>query len=524
VKRIACLVAIVAALPIYSVEIPNSVKMELLENQRSSPTSSSSFSGSPPDATDSYNSINPDQYFIGGGDVFSITIIGNTSITYTATINRECELYVPELGIRRLGKTSLTEAIKLITEFVQTKLRKTNEVHVELTKAKKVTASINGAVANPGTYSFPGTYRILDALRLANNGVTPSLNECNLREVLCTSRDSAVTIDLFGYLLRNDITCNPYLYPCENINVSLATRRVFLNAPTKTMVGGWVPLKDGETLAGFLSLFKFDASADTNTVVFQSSTSENTRLVRNISRSEMPSILLQDRDIVTVPIRKNYAPIMLVAVTGEVAQPGSFPILRDSTTVGEVLQIAGGPTQYADLDRTVIVRLSKMEDRPADSLRATGVSAIVRPEMNSGFSRMSSLKDFAVVDVKNAGMSAKLYSNDHIIVPARDNSVYISGNVKRAGSYPFVAGKPYKYYIGLAGGFTGKSDKTNVFGVRNFGNISQITDLSEVRPADIIVVPDSQQAKFLISVFLPVLQTVATIVSVFLAIFTISKK
>jgi len=481
------------------------------------------------DQNETYNSVDPDQYFIGGGDVFKITIIGNSSIQYTATINQQCELFISELGIKKLGKVCLTEAQKQIIEFVQTKLKKANDIHVDLIKAKRVTASINGAITGPGTYSLPGTSRILDAIRQANNGMIPSMNECNLREIQCTSQDSITTIDLFGYLFKNDMACNPYLYPCENINVSFATRRVYVNAPLKMAVTGWIPIKEKETLFDFLSYLKFDASADTTMIFFQSSISDNSRSSRSISYGETSSIVLQDRDIITIPSKKNYAPVIFVNIGGEVAQPGLYPIIKDSTTIENVLKIAGGITQYADLSRAVIVRRSKVDER-FDSLKSfqnnnlpnTNNITTVRPEMNTGLSKMNATKDYAIIDLESAGMSVKLFANDNIIVPPIDHFIYISGDVKKSGAYQYISGKSYRYYIALAGGYTGKADKSNVFGVRNFGTFSQITDLSEIRAADVIVVPDSQQAKFLTNVFLPILQTSATIVSVFLAIYSLS--
>jgi nitrate reductase NapAB chaperone NapD len=54
--------------------------------------------------------------------------------------------------------------------------------------------------------------------------------------------------------------------------------------------------------------------------------------------------------------------------------------------------------------------------------------------------------------------------------------------------------------------------------------VSQMIDLSDVSEGDIIVVPDSQQAKFLSTILLPVLSTAATIAGVILAIYTVYHK
>ncbi len=103
----------------------------------------------------------------------------------------------------------------------------------------------------------------------------------------------------------------------------------------------------------------------------------------------------------------------------------------------------------------------------------------------------------------------------------KDIFVYVSGNVKRPGACKFEAGMSWSYYIHQCGGLTGKADKGNIFGMRYYGSISQMTDLSEISEGDIIVVPDSQEAKFLSTILLPVISTVATIVSLLLAAYTI---
>jgi len=50
------------------------------------------------------NSIDPDQYYIGGGDEFFISVIGLPSIHYVVAINPQGDLYIPELGLLKLGK------------------------------------------------------------------------------------------------------------------------------------------------------------------------------------------------------------------------------------------------------------------------------------------------------------------------------------------------------------------------------------------------------------------------------------
>jgi polysaccharide export outer membrane protein len=472
---------------------------------------------------DGDNSLDPGHYYIGGGDVFFISAVGSPTIQYTATINQQCDLYIPALGVLKLGKITLFAAQKRIGEFVQTKLKKQNEMYVVLTKAKKVTISVNGAVANPGTYTFPGSYRILDALRAANNGALPSMSGCNFREVQCSNKDSAMVIDLFTYLLKNDIAGNPYLYPGDRITIPYATKSILMNGPIKSIVTGWIPIKENESLSSLLSLFTFDASADTSRIFFQTTVSDSIRSTRTIGWNEAVSITLHDRDIITVLQKNKYKPVLLITVSGEVAQPGMYPIIRDSTTVDIVLAMAGGPTQFADVSRAVIIRRDKIADEQTTNEPNVSTNAVsMRPEMSAGFLKMNTMNDYSIVNLKNRGMAVKLIANDEIFFPHKDIYVYISGNIKNPGAYEYVPGKSYDYYIAKAGGYTRIADKSNMFGVRRYSVVSQKTDLTEIIAGDVIVIPDSQQHKFLINILLPVLQTTATIISVLLALYTVN--
>jgi protein involved in polysaccharide export with SLBB domain len=490
------------------------------------------------------NSLNPDQYFIGGGDEFFISVIGIPSIRYFGSINEHGDLYVAELGLKKLGKISLTEAQKKIGEFVQTKLKKPNEVYVSLSKAKKASISVNGAVSRAGTYVLPGICRVLDALKDANEDKIPSMSDRNFREIRCANKDTTKIIDLFTYLLKNDISSNPYIYPGDNITIEFATKRVYINAPLKAVVSGWVPIKEQEKLSDFLSLFKFDASADTSTILFQSATEIGKQSIRSISWNEAATIVLHDRDIITIPQKKNYGLFLMISVSGEVTRPGFYPITKDSTTVDDLLAMAGGPTQFANVDRTIIVRRSKVLDGKIDdpysfpyspvspipqipqitaNQLTTGISPI-RPEMSAGYTKMTTINDYSIIEVKKHGGSITLLANDNLIVPPKEAYIYVSGNVKRPGAYLYVAQASYKYYISEAGGFTGKADKSNLFGMRNYTGVSQMIDLNEIAEGDIIVVPDSQQAKFFSTILLPIISTAAGIASLFLAAYAVYHK
>ena len=259
--------------------------------------SSSSLRSKVPESVD--NAVDPERYLIGTGDGFYISILDNPSLGFTGTLNQQGDLFIAELGLVKLGKMSLSEAQKQISKFVQTKLKKVTGVYVSLLKAKTASISINGAVLKPGTYKIPGTYRVLDALRAANNNEIPSLNNCNFREVRCSNNDSLKTIDLFEYLLKNKMDGNPYIYPGDNITLDYAPQKIFLNCPSREVVSGMVPIKANEKLSDFLSFFTFDKSVDTTIVLLETSLPSDGRAIKTIPWNETNTIVLQDHDVIT---------------------------------------------------------------------------------------------------------------------------------------------------------------------------------------------------------------------------------
>jgi protein involved in polysaccharide export with SLBB domain len=324
---------------------------------------------------------------------------------------------------------------------------------------------------------------------------------------------------------------NPYIYPGDNIAIEYATRKVMLNCLSKEVVAGMIPIKENEKLSDFLSLFSFDKSVDTTEILLETSLASGYRTILAVSWGNADSIILQDRDIITLSQKKNYNPVDLVQISGEISRPGNFPIIKDSTSFNDLLAMAGGPTQFANLDRAVIARRSKIYDvinlnSQSNVSTTSQMSAIapIRPEIYAGFSKMNSTQDYSIIQIKKMGTTVKLRPNDEIIIPKKDIFVYVSGNVRRPGACLFVRGMSYRYYINECGGYSGKADRSNLFGVRNYANTSQMTDLSEISEGDIIVVPDSQQAKFLSTILLPIISTAAGIAGVILAIYSVYHK
>jgi protein involved in polysaccharide export with SLBB domain len=472
------------------------------------------------------NSIDPQNYFIGGGDVFLVSAVELPSVRYTGTVNENCDVYIPDLGIIKIGKTTLSQAKKTIADFVGSKLRKQVEVYVSLVKTKTAVVTVSGSVAAPGTYRLPGTFRLLDAVKMANKEELPSLTEFDYREIECRNKDSLRNYDAFKFLFKNDLSQNPYVYPGDNIALACAKTRVFLLGSIKNPVTGMVPIKQDEPLAEFLSLFTFDASADSGHIIIQRSqggtAGENS--IYSLLRPE--PFPLKDRDLVIVSEKENYPQVIVVSIKGEVRRPGVYPLVKDVTKAGDILDQAGGPTKPGNIDRAFVIRHKKIlpeetrQKNPKSMMSGVMAENSVRPEINSGFSHMNNSGDFSIIRLSDYKNGLLLESDDEIVVPKHEYCVYVSGSVRHPGAYAFVGGKTRDYYIGQAGGYSSKADKTNVFIVTYYESMAQEKENGALEEGDVIVVPDSQQYKFLSMVFIPILSAIAITISTILALYT----
>ena len=466
------------------------------------------------------NSIDPNEYIIGSGDVFFITAVETPNVRYTAAVDQTGRAFVPNIGLIEIGKISYTDAKKIIADHISSKMRNPSEIYVTIIHTKEATVSFTGAVSSPGSHILPGTTRLLDAIRMANGGnELPQSSEADLRRIKCTSRDSTVYYDLFAYLYKGDKSQNPYIYPGDRIHIYPTTNKVFVSGAVKTPKAGFYPIKKDETLKGFLSMFTLESTADTDNIIVHQPNRKNVETVSLTATY----YALNDLDVITIPFKKNQTGIDTVSISGEIASPGSYPMIKNITSARQLIEKAGGTTENANMEQAVVLRTSKNIPHilNAEASRQMGQ---VRPERGASVAMASSTTDHTIIRLINYNADKVILEpGDKIVIPKKDRFVYISGSVRSPGAYPFVRGKSVSYYVQQAGGYSKNSDKTNIQIYLKYGDAVHPVEPRCVEPGSIIVVPASVQYKFLSQVALPLVSAVATTVGVALTIFAMTK-
>ena len=465
------------------------------------------------------NSIDEAQYLVGGGDVFFIFCGDKSNRFFTGTMNQNGDLLIPGLGEIALGKVSLKKAKEVIRDTVQRKMRGVKSISVALHKVKTVTVSVTGMVGIPGTYRLAGTQRLWDAIGSACGAfkefeLKDFVQKSNLRSVRRTNRDSTGKFDLLMYIYKGDFSQNPYLYPGDEITVLPVTDCIFVHGEISGPLTGWIPIHAHDRAVDFLKLLSLNENSDTAHIelqrrVIQEHGGEKTEV---IPLSQNPAIELVNGDVLTVYAKRNAIQALFAIIDGEVMRPGMYPIEKNRTLARDLIAIAGDTTPFANTRNTVIIRKMKFsitteitpEEKEGKVPDFGEPLDNVRPELGSALSLMTSTKDFTLIRLLD-NPDIFLETGDQVLVPRIEKTVYVSGNVKSPGGYPYVEGKDKAYYITKAGGYTEKANKSNVYLVAQYGDVRQIFNRKIVEDGDIIVVPMSQQYKKFATLILPVM-------------------
>ena len=302
-----------------ALEIPADIKSRLLGELGRGKTAGSPESELPD------NSIDTARYLVGGGDAFQISIVGLPSMEYFPVVDASGNLYDGELGRIALGKIPLNRAQAVIAQTVRKSLRKNHDVYVAPKRVKSVSVNVTGYVFNPGTYTLTGNMRLMDAIRAANGGSTPSLAHTDFRMVDVRNGDSLHTYDLLRFISGNDIDANPYIYPGDNIILRPIDTKVFVTGEVLEPVKGAVPLKPGETVGNILDLVRLRGTADSGTItVFKAGADKNRPGPSPLPIAETRAIRLGPNDVIMVGAKQRRRRPDTVQVTGEVYRPGTY--------------------------------------------------------------------------------------------------------------------------------------------------------------------------------------------------------
>lgn len=363
--------------------------------------------------------------------------------------------------------------------------------------------------------------------------ISEKLNEFSLRNItLKRASGETLKLDLRKFRINGDFKNNPYLvnddvliFPAADLERNFFTVSGAVNSPGKFYFVDGDHLQDALELAqGINKAYENVTKAEIDRLDYDGG--KLTPEIVDIN-SDTP---LKRGDRIIVLADETQKKDFAVIVAGEVNRPGRIPITKDSTTLKEVIQRAGGFTDNASVRRA---RLFTGKSMMPLLEKQYGIDFTTNPSLDSKeleekyfnfenylMLRMSNITeqdsayfyienqlrltadagslDFTKLNSDSSEASSYIVKDgDVIIVPQKENVVYVFGQVANPGRTNFVPGKDYNYYIEKAGGFGHYADE-DVMLIKSVSRnwIPAGSDRAHIEAGDYIFIPKDPKRSF----------------------------
>ncbi|MHB1050442.1 MAG: polysaccharide biosynthesis/export family protein [Bacteroidota bacterium] len=496
--------------------------------------------------------VDPKEYIVGPGDIFTVSVWTAQPLMFQVPVTPEGTVIIPTVAEVNISGKTLESAKKLVLNEIRKKYISGTASFTLLTP-RAFTVTVLGAVLNEGTVIVQSTQRIDAAILLSNdvqqytakNGINTSdpksvkevqkkLAAGSRRNIVINRKNGTVIrADIEKYLATLETQHNPLLLDGDIIIVQPKNiEQDYVGIYGAVSKEGNYEFVDGDSISAMIRMAGglTTAAEGGKAILYRTALGgeqQNIELdILSILERRSVDVSLQRGDRVIVKSRTQLEQGGVVTVEGEVVTPGSYPIVRDSTTLRQVITMAGGFTKYAGLSGARIFKdvsgkeTGVMEYRELLRGRTTAEdTAFVRNElMIKSMTEMTQADFVAIFEKNEIEKDVKLKDGDKIYVPAKSNAVYVFGEVKIPGSVPFVPGKDVDYYLSLSGGVTEHGETDDMRVIKASTKQWLIPGETAIEEGDYIFVPKEPFRPFTyyLTVYSQVFGIVGTIATLFL--------
>ena len=452
--------------------------------------------------------IDPETYVVGPGDGFSVVIGGPVPFQTIVPVSAEGRLLLPDAG----GVVAAGKPLKDVLSEASALLRNQYQnvsLEISLIQPRRFYVHVLGAVPEPGRYLMFPLARLDDAVQQAfaaqaaarrdpnsdnelrivgsataerpnvQDGFSPSI-----RNISITRKDgSEHSYDLFTYYALGNLEQNPYLQDGDVVRLQYFDEdRSYVLVTGDVASPGSIEYREGDTVLDALRLVAGNVDLNTlNTIRLTRRTSSGIATPIDLSVKELIAddspMKVQRGDHLNVEMQQAAS----AAIYGFVQFPGTYPIESAKTTLKDLLEMAGGLKQEANVRAAYLERRQSLAFKPRNN--ASDLDFFER-----AYFRESMRQNQVSIDIESAleadAEDIVLYSGDVVVFPRDENTVYVTGNVIKPGYIPFAPDRPASYYIQQAGGEAPLTTGIYVFeaGTGKVHEGAQIT----IRPGDTI--------------------------------------
>jgi protein involved in polysaccharide export with SLBB domain len=409
------------------------------------------------------NMPTPANYVLGPGDELIIDVWGDSELNVRYTIAPDGHITVPGLGRIQLSGLNVKQAeSKIRNEFssIYSDLGSYTPrtfLGVSVGNVRTIKVNVMGEVITPGTYTLSSFASAFHALYVSG-GPNKIGSLRNIR--IFRSGDVIATVDLYEYLMRGNNTRDITLRDGDIVKVEPYGILAQVTGEVKRPM--WYEMRPSETLHDLLQFAGgFSGNAyKANVSLLRKGSSEMEAYTLN--EPEYAYFNLKDGDQVAVGnILDQYS--NMVEITGAVYRPGKYAIGDQIKTVRDLISIAQGITGDAYVHRALLYRQQ-------DDLKQTMQSFDLDALMSS-----------RIPDIP-------LQKNDRLHIPSifsiEDSlTVYVGGEVRAPGNYPYAENMHLEDVILRAGGLRESASTAQIDVFRRFKDPASTTSSSQTGQA-----------------------------------------
>lgn len=383
------------------------------------------------------NVATPQDYRLGPGDEIIIDIWGASENSIRQEISPDGCITIPGLGMISLNGLNIADA----REYLKSELSKIyadegNQIQVTLGNTRSIKVNVMGEVMVPGTYTLSAFASVFHALYSAG-GIT---DLGSLRDIrVARNGNTVANVDVYEYILQGKTDGNISLQ--EGDVIIVPTYEAIVKVEGKVKRPMKYEMKSDEsisTLLKYAGFFAANAYKNSVRVVRQEGRQFS---VATVDRDDFASFKVMDGDVVSADSIINRFSNKL-EVVGAVYRPGIYEFCENINTVKELLTQADGLLGDAFTNRAVLYR-------QRENLTSEVLSVDVKGIMNG------------------TAPDVELKNNDLLYIPSihdikYSGDVYISGEIKNPGGYPYSDNMTLEDFVITAGGLKDEASLVRV--------------------------------------------------------------
>ena len=478
--------------------------------------------------------VDPDEYIVGPGDELHINIISsNETFDHSLVISPTGQLLIPSVGMVDCNKLKLSQLVKEVKREI--KSWSTNvRINVELINIREFRILVLGQFDNAGYFivtpmtkvsdlfnqiktehnqkakeaikvnkesSFSETFGMRSRIAVDDfynrklgleEEPDNDLSHLSKRNILIFRGKDTIKVDLEKFKVNGNQELNPYVQQEDVIKIPYAKR--FFTVHGGVQKPGKYEYKSGDKILDAVTIaggFHPDAVLDSISLI-RTNLPNDTRSIY-FTQKQCELEFLEPEDHLMVPYSYNEDPHEIVEIVGEINYPGTYPIKIGTTTISDIIRLAGGFLPSADSSKIYINNktIVKIPDRELERI-------LLKDEINRSIEEKAYVK--ARIRTEKGALETSLNtiknnnylvtSNDVIFIQKFFPYVEVIGAVKSPGRYPFSSANNVNDYIKLAGGVTKNASRKRFVIKSTTGQRLKASRNLDLQYGDVVFIPE----------------------------------